>query len=458
MDEKKKKILKIGIISVSVILGIYLILSVFFTNRFYFGTKVNGINIGGQTIQAAKDKVKEEIGSYNLEIEGRDGFKANISGKDIDLKFNDTNQITNLKENQEAFKWPVGVLSKKEANLNDYVTYDKEKLTEVINNLDCFKKDKVTNPKNPKFVYKDGSYEVEKEVMGNKLNKEATVNAIKDAISNDKSSLNLDESKVYIDPKYTTESSKVNKTKDTLDKYVKTKVTYTFGDKTQVVDGAEINKWLYVDENLNPQIDYNKVSAFVSGLGRAHNTIGRGIMFKATDGRMIAVPGGNFGWQISNSGETEKLISDIKEGKDVTREPVYAFKGIVQGSNEIGNTYVEIDLGKQHLWYYKDGALVVESDIVTGNESKKFSTPPGLFRLNYRERNATLKGENYSQPVSFWMPFNGGIGLHDANWRNKFGGDIYKNSGSHGCVNLPPQVAETIFNNISAGTPVVCYN
>ena len=56
------------------------------------------------------------------------------------------------------------------------------------------------------------------------------------------------------------------------------------------------------------------------------------------------------------------------------------------------------------------------------------------------------------------MPFNNGIGMHDAKWRSSFGGAIYKTGGSHGCINLPPSVAKTIFDNISAGTPVICYN
>ena len=114
-------------------------------------------------------------------------------------------------------------------------------------------------------------------------------------------------------------------------------------------------------------------------------------------------------------------------------------------------------MSKQHLWYYKNGQLIVEGDIVTGNESKKWGTPQGTYRLKYKEKDATLRGEGYSSKVSYWMPFNGGIGLHDATWRNTFGGEIYKTSGSHGCVNLPPAVAEKIFNNIDANTPVVCY-
>lgn len=456
--KKKRKKPKIGVVVISLILVIYLGVSIFFTNRFYFGTKINGINIGGQTIQGAIDKVEEKIGSYNLEIEGRDGLKENISGNEIGLKFKDTKEITNLKENQKAFLWPGSILSKKESNLVNYVTYDEDKLNNVIKNLELFKEDKVINPKNPEFTYKDGIYEVKKEVMGNKLNKEDTIKAIKECIDNHKSSLNLEESKLYIDPKYTTESPKVNETKDILNKYVKAKITYTFGDIKEVVDGSKINKWLSVNENLDPKIDYKEVNSFIEEIEKNHNTVGQGTMFKANDGRLLSVPGGNFGWKINDLSEKEQLLNDIKEGKTVAREPVYEFKGVVQGSNEVGGTYVEIDLGKQHLWYYKDGALVVDGDIVTGNESKKLSTPPGLFRLAYKEKDATLKGENYSQPVKYWMPFNEGIGLHDASWREKFGGEIYKTNGSHGCANLPPKVAETIFNNISQGTPVVCYN
>jgi lipoprotein-anchoring transpeptidase ErfK/SrfK len=55
------------------------------------------------------------------------------------------------------------------------------------------------------------------------------------------------------------------------------------------------------------------------------------------------------------------------------------------------------------------------------------------------------------------MPFNGGIGIHDATWRRKFGGDIYKRDGSHGCINCPLSLAKTIYENIDVGTPIICY-
>ncbi len=101
---------------------------------------------------------------------------------------------------------------------------------------------------------------------------------------------------------------------------------------------------------------------------------------------------------------------------------------------------------------------MLETDCVTGNSARGFDTPAGVYGITYKQRDATLNGENYSTPVSYWMPFNKNIGLHDAGWRSSFGGELYKTSGSHGCVNLPPEAAKRIYEVIQTGTPVICYN
>lgn len=84
-------------------------------------------------------------------------------------------------------------------------------------------------------------------------------------------------------------------------------------------------------------------------------------------------------------------------------------------------------------------------------------TPPGVFGLTYKTKNAVLKGEDYETPVNYWMPFNGNIGMHDATWRRKFGGEVFIKNGSHGCINLPLESAKEIYSYISTGFPVVCY-
>ena len=136
---------------------------------------------------------------------------------------------------------------------------------------------------------------------------------------------------------------------------------------------------------------------------------------------------------------------------------IFQYNKIQERKNDYGNSYVEINLTAQHLFMYVDGALVVESDFVSGNLSKGYYTPTGAYGLTYKERNATLNGQDYSTPVSYWMPFAGNVGMHDATWRGSFGGSIYKRNGSHGCVNLPYSAAKTIYENISANFPVLVY-
>lgn len=119
---------------------------------------------------------------------------------------------------------------------------------------------------------------------------------------------------------------------------------------------------------------------------------------------------------------------------------------------------MEIDYTKQHMWYYENGKLVVESDVVTGNISRNNGSPDGVFKIVYKDSPAVLKGEDYESDVTYFMPFAYNVGIHDASWRNgKFGGEIYKTSGSHGCINAPLEVAQKIFEKIKVGTPVIAF-
>ena len=118
---------------------------------------------------------------------------------------------------------------------------------------------------------------------------------------------------------------------------------------------------------------------------------------------------------------------------------------------------MEIDYTNQHLWYYEEGELIADTDIVSGNLSRNNGSPDGVFKIVYKQRNATLVGEGYSSPVDYFMPFAYNVGIHDASWRNRFGEQIYLSSGSHGCINVPRDVAETIYESIRIDTPVIAY-
>jgi len=123
---------------------------------------------------------------------------------------------------------------------------------------------------------------------------------------------------------------------------------------------------------------------------------------------------------------------------------------------QLPTNYIEVDISDQNILYHIGNQILVDSDIVTGHKNVN-DTRIGMFEIYSRETSRYLTGPGYRSYVDYWMPFDGGIGLHDAQWRNEFGGDIYINSGSHGCVNLPFEVAKTIYENSEVGTKVLVH-
>lgn len=239
--------------------------------------------------------------------------------------------------------------------------------------------------------------------------------------------------------------------------YMDIRVTYCFGSKREVLDGSTIVQWLDMDHKGDVTIDRSKVEEYVRELSVKYNTAYCTKKLETSYGQVVSITKGHYGWMIDKKSETEALIGIIQSGASQEREPVYLQTAASHDGPDFGNTYVEMNLTSQHMFFYKEGKLLIESDFVSGDEAKGFRTPAGAYEITYKQMNATLKGKDYKTPVTYWMPFNGNIGMHDGYWRTSFGGTIYKANGSHGCVNLPPSVAKTVYENINAGTPVLCY-
>ena len=121
--------------------------------------------------------------------------------------------------------------------------------------------------------------------------------------------------------------------------------------------------------------------------------------------------------------------------------------------------FVLVDLSEQRAIFYKNGMRVLADNCVTGDAKKGYHTTVGIHQITFKDTNRTLKGSYGEAFVKYWMRFTaGGQGLHDAGWRRNFGSQIYVSNGSHGCVNLPPETAATIFANSYVGMPVIVEN
>lgn len=452
---KKKKIIILGTI-IGIILVIYLGGSLYFKDKFHIGFLINNIDVSANTTLEAKDKIENSLKNYELTIEGKDKIEK-INASDIDLNFNGEEKLNDILKSQNPFSWIINLFDPSAEILNNSITYDKNKLSNKIDKFVFFKKENVIEPKNASFKYEDGSFVIIEEEQGSKVDKKLLIKAIEEGIESGERTINLEEKGVYIKPKYGKDSEEVLRTKEELNNMLNTNLNYSFGGKNLTLDKNEINDWFSVDKDMNIDINKKKVANYAYKIALQYNTKGKIRSFKTSTGKIVNVSGGNYGYSVDQAEEVKKIISSIKKGENITREPVFSEKGNIYNGNDIGNSYVEISLGGQHIWFYKNGKLLVDSDIVTGDKSRGWATPAGVYKLTYKQKKAVLTGENYRTPVDFWMPFNGGIGLHDATWRSQFGGNIYVSNGSHGCVNLPYKVAEIIFNNIDGSMPIVCY-
>lgn len=250
---------------------------------------------------------------------------------------------------------------------------------------------------------------------------------------------------------------------DKLNQAVSCKITYDILGNTEVLDSNTYKEWMTFNEDGTYSIDRDKVVEYVDGLREKYNTANTTREFVNSYGETIEVIG-PYGYAIGEQAETDKILEDIEAGNVVTREPEWFIKvNVPEGKKVLSEKrittgdYIEVSIENQHVFVYKDGELVFETDCVTGTPNKERATHPGIFPINYMTKNATLKGPGYSSFVNYWMPFDGGIGLHDATWRGSFGGKIYKTNGSHGCVNLPLKSAKTIYENAYQGMAVIVY-
>ena len=267
-------------------------------------------------------------------------------------------------------------------------------------------------------------------------------------------------SELYIVPDVLSTNEELNLKVNTYNSYDKAVITYVYGDEKETIDWGTISNWI-VFENGEGYLSEQLIREYVMSIGQKYNTIYYNRSFNTSLGTTIQFgeSENNYGYLVDEEGEYQQLLADIRANTETEREPVYAYTGIDRSGTDDMRTYVEVSISTQHAWFYKEHTLIIEGDVVTGCVAKKAETQTGIYPIAYKESPATLipSNETNGTPVTYWMPFFDGQGLHDATWRQAFGGQIYQTNGSHGCVNMPYYLAETIFNEAPTGTPVVLY-
>ena len=164
-------------------------------------------------------------------------------------------------------------------------------------------------------------------------------------------------------------------------------------------------------------------------------------------------------------GSKHKIYKAVKNsGKTWYKIKTNGTYGYISG-NYANKTAIVLDISKQNLILYKNGKVILDTNVVTGNKGNH-DTPTGHYTVKEYNKttNRTLRGTNdngtkYAAHVDYWMPFitSRAIGFHDASWRSnsEYNTSTYKTNGSHGCVNMMHEDAKTLYNNITGTIDVI---
>ncbi|MEG0249435.1 MAG: L,D-transpeptidase family protein [Peptostreptococcus sp.] len=454
-----KKFLKVAAIA---LVAVYAIGCVVFNNRFFINTKVNGMDVSFKTPAQLDSMAEERVNGYKIQIDGRNNVKDELQGTDVDMKYVKDGSSKKVKAEQGFFGWPVALFSGEEIDGKLNVEIDEAKLNNAVEDFNVFKKEYVKEPVSayPRYSEKEKKMIVDKGELGSMPIESKVVKFVDDSVKAQAETTKYP-NEVYKPQKNKADDPRIPKAIAEMEKYTGMTVEYDFGYEKYILDGKEISKMFNVDSENDYKVTFSKenVREFVRNLSRKYSTYGdtREIPSASTGGK-LKVSGGVYGWLIDRDGETDELVKIIQAGKDVKgREPLYQQKAITKDKNDMGNEFIEIDLSKQHMWFVKDGEPIVSTPIVTGNPNQGDATPPGIYPITYKTRNAVLRGPGYASPVSFWIPFNGNIGIHDASWQPIYGGSRYLYAGSHGCINTPYDKVAQIYEYAKEGMPVAVH-
>ena len=448
----------------------YAAASYYFADRFFEGTWINGVNCSQMTAAQVEEVFKQKFQNYAIEVSARDQNAQTIAGSDISYQYLSTGEVLKLLKQQKPYEWIRGLYEQKSYTVSENTGYNRTQLQEQLKALSCAQAENQTAPENAYVAYQNGQFVIVPETAGSKLDIKEAYKVLDAAVEAGQTSVNFNDTpEAYVSADVTSDSPELQSALEACNNYTKASITYTFGDQTTTLNGDTIKDWLQFDEKGQLIWDDNSfqqhVADYVAQLAATYDTVGTEREFQTTSGRTVYVSSSVYGWKIDQAAEAAQLSQEIQSGTQTTREPVYSQTANSYGVNDLGNTYIEVDLSEQHMYYYQNGSDIFESDFVSGNMSyADRQTHSGIFTLYYKKSPDVLRGTmkadgsyEYESKVEYWMPFDGGIGFHDASWRDEFGGDIYLTDGSHGCINLPPENAGVLYDLIQYDVPIVCF-
>jgi len=315
------------------------------------------------------------------------------------------------------------------------------------------------------MTYEDGSYRIHSEQAGTILREETVREGLKTqtslisfgAAAQLQQSFELTDTECYHVPEITVENAGFDPAAELTSALDSMEIRVVFHTGEEVLDKNALAELVVLDESGEVRLAEDKVDALLGSWAQTYNTYDTPYLFNSYAGGVVPIEFLSCDYELNTQQLRNAIFDLIIAQQSGTLEAPYNCYDEDGNPFAVENTYVEVDIANQQMTYYKDGELIVNTDVVTGRVGAS-RTPTGLYYSHDKRVNRWLVGDDYCVFVKYWIRIWKAYGLHDASWRTIFGGDQYIVNGSHGCVNTPEEAMAKIYENIVDGTPVLVFN
>ncbi len=450
-------------IIIIIIALIVAIMSYYQMYHFNQNITINNVNVSGMSAEEALNKLQ----ATELDNDVYIGQERIIDGKNTQMVFTkeDLPQVKKLLKSQWTF-FPSTKEMKYSLLPSKSDQYRNETLKAEVEEKLLLMNKNLTAPKDAKAILEQGKITISKSVDGTQYD----VPKLLEEFEKQEYISEIKLNPVFKQP-IKEDSQIVMNEERKLQELLENSVDYKVQDKVYSLKASDLIKNASISKDMKITIDPSHIKNKISEINISQSTLGKNFTFKTHSGSVISVKGQGYGWALDVDKETALIQGIFEKGeKSIAASNIigngwsnegYGYETIT--NNGIGETYAEVSIKEQRIWIYKEGKLVVTTNVVTGKHSTQEDTSPGVWYILYKRSPYTLSGSsagnpNYSIEVDYWAPFtNSGQGFHDASWRSNWASNAYLTAGSGGCVNVSPSVMKSVYDNLSIYDPVVVY-
>ena len=425
--------------------------TVAFGGRFTPNTKVNGIDASGKTAEEVAALVDTRVAAWGADVSG-DGASFRVDAAGAGLSVDSAALAREALARTDAKAWPLTLVAGSDITVDQAVTIDAPTLSAMVEGQVASINQNAKAPVNATYAYDgaSGSFKAVAEVPGSAIDVAAATERIRKAAQTFETTIRLGEQELA-KPQVTSASAELKAAVDKANNALQLQIPLTKeGAEVARVGKDQIASWATVGADLALTLNRDAVIQWSEG----------------TLAGLVAKSDEENDYEIDSEALADALsahVASLDAGAIELPLTVVASRPPESDGARTRGRHVDVNLGTQYARFYDaDGSVIWRAPIVSGKTSDGHGTPTGTYSLAAKKMHEVLVGldedgdgePDYRTNVTYWMPFNGGIGLHDADWRGSFGGSIYYYYGSHGCVNLPPAEAAQLFSLINVGDTV----